>query len=72
MEKFLGLTRQCTYLQFEKPSGIGIKMPIHERLAIDLLKGMAKRTSPSPDRVKGLKICEPFWSKKISLLTGEQ
>ena len=47
MEKFLGLTRQCTYLQLEKPSGIGIETPIHKRLAINLLDGVAKRTYPS-------------------------
>ena len=35
----------------QKPSGSEIESPIHKRLAIDLLEGMAKRTPPGPDRV---------------------
>ena len=46
MQKFFYLSRQCIYLQLEKPSGFEIEMPIHKRLAIDLLEGMAKRTPP--------------------------
>ena len=36
------------YLQHKKSSGIEIDRPIHKRLAINLLEGMAKRTSPTP------------------------
>ena len=42
----MDLSRQCIYLELEKPSSIEIITPIHKRLAIDLLKGMAKRTPP--------------------------
>ena len=41
---FFDLSRQCIYLQLEKPSGIEIEMPIREKLTIDLLKRRAKRT----------------------------
>ena len=47
---FFDLSRQWRYLQLEKPSGIEIGMPIHKRLAIDFLEGMAKKT-PGSDRV---------------------
>ena len=35
---------QCKSLQLEKPSGFEIEIPIQKTLAINLLKGMAKRT----------------------------
>ena len=40
------MTLECNvnkYLRVEKPSDFKIEMPIQERLAIDLLKGMAKK-----------------------------
>ena len=43
MKNFFDFSRQCKYLKLEKPSGIEIEMPIHKRLVIDLLEGMAKR-----------------------------
>ena len=45
-------SRQCKYFQLEKPSGFEIEKPIQKRLAMNLLKGMAKRTPPGSDRVK--------------------
>ena len=45
-KNFFDLIRQCIYLQLEKPSGSKIESPIHKRLAIDFLEGMAKRTPP--------------------------
>ena len=53
MKNFFDFSRQCKYLKLKKPSGIEIEMPIHKRLVIDLLEGMAKRTPPpGSDRVK--------------------
>ena len=49
---FFDLIRQCIYLKLEKPSGSEIESPIHKRLTIDLLEGMAKSPPPGPDRVK--------------------
>ena len=46
MKNFFDFSRQCKYLKLEKPSGIEIEMPIHKRLAIILLEGIAKRTPP--------------------------
>ena len=51
MKNVFDLIRQCIYLQLEKPSGSEIESPIHKRLAIDLLEGMAKRTPPGSGRV---------------------
>ena len=48
--KFFEFSRQCKYLQLEKPSGFEIEIPIQKTLAINLLKGMAKRTPPGSDR----------------------
>ena len=39
----LDYSRQCKYLQLEKPSGIEIEMPTHERMAINLFKDRVKR-----------------------------
>ena len=39
---FFDLIRQCIYLQLEKLSGSEIESPIHKRLAIDILEGMAE------------------------------
>ena len=53
MKNFFDFSRQCKYLKFKKTSGIEIEMPIHKRLVIDLLEGVAKRTPPpGSDRVK--------------------
>ena len=38
---------QCKYIQLEKPLGIEIEIPIHKRLTIHLLEGMAKSTPQS-------------------------
>ena len=59
---FFDLSRQWRYLQLEKSSGIEIEMRIHERLAIDLLEGIAKRT-PFPDLI-GLTKFSSFQMKK--------
>ena len=45
-KNFFELSRQCIYLQLKKPLGIEIEMPIHKRLVINLLEGIAKRLSP--------------------------
>ena len=57
MKNFFDFSRQCKYLKLEKPSGIEIEMPIHdhERLVINSLEAMAKRTPPGSDRVKEMK-----------------
>ena len=61
MKIFFDLIRQCIYLQLEKPSGSEIESPIHKRLAINLLEGMAKRTPPpGPDRVNLMKYYSNF------------
>ena len=46
MKNFFDFSRQCKYLKLEKPLGIEIEMPIHKRLAINKLEGMAKKTPP--------------------------
>ena len=38
------MCNEINYFQHEKPSGIEIEMPIHKTLAIDLRKGMVKKT----------------------------
>ena len=41
-------SRQCKQLQLEKPSGIEYYMPIHKRLAINLLLRSGKKDPPPP------------------------
>ena len=53
MKYLTSLGNAYMYLQLEKPSGIEIEMPIDKKLAINLLKGMAKRT---PLGLTGLKL----------------
>ena len=43
--------RQCKKVQFEKPSLMEIEISIHKTLTINLLKGIAKRTSLWSDRL---------------------
>ena len=52
MKNFFDLSRQCRYLQLEKPSSIDFETPIQKRLANNILEGWAKRTPPGSDRVK--------------------
>ena len=46
MKNFFDLSRQCKYLQLEKPSSIDFETPIQKRLANNILEGWAKRTPP--------------------------
>ena len=52
MKNFFDLSRQCRYLQLEKPSSIDFETPIQKRLPNNILEGWAKRTPPGSDRVK--------------------
>ena len=54
MKKFFDFVWQCQQLQLEKPLGIEFERLIHKGLAINLLKGWAKRT-PLPPGLIGLK-----------------
>ena len=50
---FFDSSRQCKQLQLEKPSGIEFDMPIHKRLAINLLLRVGQKgPPPGSDRVK--------------------
>ena len=51
MKNFFDLSRQCRYLQLEKPSSIDFETPIQKRLAKNILEGWAKRTPPGSDRI---------------------
>ena len=54
IKNFFDLSRQCKYLQLEKPSSIDFETPIQKQLANNILEGWAKRTPP-PGLI-GLKI----------------
>ena len=51
IDKISDFSRQCKYLKLEKQSDFKIEKPIQKQLAINLLKGMAKRTPPGSDMV---------------------
>ena len=42
-KNFFYSSRQCKQLKLEKSSGIAIKIPIHKRLAINLLLSVGKK-----------------------------
>ena len=44
VNKLSDFSKQCKYLQLEKPSSIDFETPIQKRLANNILKGWAKRT----------------------------
>ena len=50
-QNILLFCKQCKYLKLDKPSGIEIEIPIYKRLAINLVKGMAKRSHLGSARI---------------------
>ena len=45
-------SRQCKYLQLEKPSGFEIEMPIQKNIGNQFTKGNNKKDPPWSDKVK--------------------
>ena len=70
IKRFFDFSRQYKQLQLEKPSGIEFDLPIHKRLAINLLLRVGQKGPPSG--LIGLKIYLWIWrrnqgiSKKIT------